>query len=47
MFTFIFLVCVINTVVLIGMIIATVLSDHRVSREIGREGAEFLARRRL
>ena len=44
MFTFVFLICVINTVVLVGSIVATVLSDQRASREISREGADFLAR---
>jgi hypothetical protein len=45
MFTFIFLVCILITALLIGSTITTVLRDQRASREISRRGEDFLARR--
>ncbi|HST80869.1 MAG TPA: hypothetical protein VLL08_03895 [Kineosporiaceae bacterium] len=44
MFTLFFLGCVLTTVVLIGSSITTVLRDQRASKEISREGEDFLAR---
>jgi hypothetical protein len=43
-FTFVFMVCVVNTVVTIGAAIRMVVRDDRASKEISRAGNDFLAR---
>jgi hypothetical protein len=44
MFTFILMACVLDTIVLIGATIRAVQRHDRASKEINREGADFLAR---
>jgi hypothetical protein len=47
MLTFVFLIFVLNTIVLVGAIILAVLRDDRASKEISRKGNDFLARWRM
>jgi hypothetical protein len=44
MFTFIFAAAIIHTVVMAGAVIRMVVRDDRISKEISREGNDFLAR---